>query len=133
MTCEEFTNAFGESAKIPDEKNMYSGNLAIFVRYIIIVLVDRFIYGVYCIRLQRKFCMDVGKDCEAIVGTTHQKGYSSCPTLALTVLEGCQGNHVTDHAHRNRWQRLCARMSNCHGDDARAHMPRNSLLRSFAK
>ena len=35
MTCEEFANAFGETAKMPDEsKHMYSENLAILVHKI---------------------------------------------------------------------------------------------------
>ena len=46
MTCDEFANAFGETVKMPNEsKHMYSGNLAILVRYTITVLVDRFING----------------------------------------------------------------------------------------
>ena len=48
MSCEEFANAFGETVKMPNKsKHMYSGNLAILVRYIYIitVLVDRFIDG----------------------------------------------------------------------------------------
>ena len=46
MTCEEFANAFGKTVKMPNKsKHMYSGNLAILVRYIITVLVDWFIDG----------------------------------------------------------------------------------------
>ena len=59
MSCEEFTNAFGESAKIPDESK------DLFWKPRHLVLVYEFIHGeimtyINCIRLQRKFCMYVG-------------------------------------------------------------------------